>query len=64
LWDYWGGQTHLIPGHERHFGLVRQDGSFKPAAAVFKDLYTAQPLPSETRTDVPLDTSDVPNVRR
>jgi hypothetical protein len=64
LWDYWGGKTHLIPGHERHFGLVREDGTFKPAAAVFKDRYSAVPLPSDTRTEVPLDTSDVPNVRR
>ncbi|HET9492777.1 MAG TPA: hypothetical protein VFR15_00950, partial [Chloroflexia bacterium] len=64
LWDYWGGKTHLVPGHERYFGLVRQDGTFKPAAAVFKERYSAVPLPSETRTDVPLDTSDVPNVRR
>jgi hypothetical protein len=64
LWDYWGGKTYLIPGHERYFGLVRQDGTFKPAAAVYKDMYLAVPLPSETRTDVPLDTSDVPNVRR
>jgi hypothetical protein len=64
LWDYWGGKTYLIPGHERYFGLVRPDGSFKPAAAVFKERYPAVPLPSDTRTNVPLDTSDEPNHRR
>jgi endo-1,4-beta-mannosidase len=63
LWDYWGGQTGLVPGHERYFGLVRPDGSFKPAAQSFRDDYTVRPLPSETHSNVPLDTSDRPNVR-
>jgi hypothetical protein len=63
LWDYWGGQTHLVPGHERYFGLVRSDGTFKPAAQTFRDDYTGPPLPSKTFSNVPLDTSDRPNVK-
>jgi endo-1,4-beta-mannosidase len=39
---------------EEHFGLVRTDGSFKPAAAIFKDDYTGRILPSDTRTYRPL----------
>ena len=61
LWDYWGGKTYLVPGHERYFGLVRPDGTFKPAAGIFKERYPAVPLASNTSTNVPLDTSDVPN---
>jgi hypothetical protein len=60
LWDYWGGETALVPGHERFFGLVRPDGSLKPAADVFKNDYVARDLPSDTHTSVPLDTSDQP----
>ncbi|MEO8284930.1 MAG: cellulase family glycosylhydrolase [Chloroflexota bacterium] len=63
LWDYWGGSTNLVPGHERYFGLVRPDGSFKPAASIFQSDYKARDLPSDTITSVPLDTSDKPNIR-
>jgi hypothetical protein len=55
LWDYparYGAPE--TPTFEPFFGLVRADGSFKPAAAEFKDGYPVQPLPSRTRTDVPL----------
>jgi endo-1,4-beta-mannosidase len=64
LWDYWGGETALVPGHERFFGLVRADGSLKPAADVFKNNYVTRDLPSDTRTNVPLDTSDKPSRHR
>jgi hypothetical protein len=46
--------TPTGPTFETWFGLVRNDGSFKPAAADFKDIYTVPPLPSSTRSDVPL----------
>jgi hypothetical protein len=55
LWDYpprYGGDTTL--SYEPYFGLVRADGSFKPAAAEFRDAYPAQFLPSRTKTDLPL----------
>jgi hypothetical protein len=52
LWDY--GKNAPQRNYEAHFGLVRLDGSFKPAAADFRDGYPAPPLPSVTRTNVPL----------
>ena len=44
LWDY----SPDAPQHDfqAYFGLVRNDGSFKPAAADFRDDYPAPPLPS------------------
>ena len=35
-------------------GLVRRDGSFKPAAADFRDMYKVPPLPSLTTSDLHL----------
>ena len=52
LWDY--GKDAPQHNFEAYFGLVRLDGSFKPAAADFRDGYPAAPLPSVTRTNVPL----------
>ncbi|HUS14475.1 MAG TPA: cellulase family glycosylhydrolase [Chloroflexia bacterium] len=50
-----GTPTHYIkPTYESWFGLVRLDGSFKPAATDFRDRYPVPPLPSRTHTDVPL----------
>jgi endo-1,4-beta-mannosidase len=60
LWDYWGSMTAFVPGHERFFGLVRADGSFKPAAEIFKDNYVVPALPSQTSTHYALDTNDRP----
>jgi hypothetical protein len=60
LWDYWGSMTAFVPGHERFFGLVRPDGSFKPAAQIFKNNYVSSSLPSQTVTHVPLDTNARP----
>jgi endo-1,4-beta-mannosidase len=64
LMDYSGGQTGLIPGFERNFGLVRADSTFKPSAEIFRNDYSVRIMPSDTRTEVPLDTSDRPNGRR
>jgi hypothetical protein len=55
LYDYpprYGG--NLTPSYEPYFGLVRTNGSLKPAAAEFRDGYPTQFLPSRTRSDVPL----------
>jgi len=60
LWDYWGSKTAFVPGHERFFGLVRPDGSFKAAAQIFKADYVVQSLPSQTSTHLPLDTNARP----
>ena len=63
LFDFDDAKAHLVVGFERYFGLFRRDGSPKPAAAIFKEDYTAPALYSDTWTDVPLDTSDRPNAR-
>jgi endo-1,4-beta-mannosidase len=63
LWDYWGSDTAFVPGHERFFGLVKADGTFKPAAGIFKENYLAPPLPSGTYPQVPLDTAARPKTR-
>ncbi len=61
LWDYERGDAR--PDHESFFGLVRADGSFKPAA----DLFRAAPgglLPSQTHSTLPLTTADsLPDLR-
>ena len=50
-----GTREHYIaPTIESWFGLVRRDGSFKPAAADFRDGYVVAPLSSRTTTNVPL----------
>ena len=56
LWDHpIGNPNHYIkPTIEAWFGLVRLDGTFKPAAGDFRDSYTVPLLPSTTHTDVPL----------
>jgi hypothetical protein len=46
--------TAAGPSIETWFGLVRVDGSFKPAAADFRDSYIVPPLPSRTNSNVPL----------
>jgi hypothetical protein len=63
LWDYTprsttGGRT---ASYEEHFGLVRTDGSFKPAAAIFQNDYAARDLPSNTKTHLPLTPADKRN---
>jgi hypothetical protein len=63
LWDYWGSDTAFVPGHERFFGLVKNDGTFKPAANIFKDNYLAPPLPSSPYPHVALDTAAHPQKR-
>ncbi|MDQ2808610.1 MAG: cellulase family glycosylhydrolase [Chloroflexota bacterium] len=61
LWDYERGDGR--PDHESFFGLVRADGTFKPAA----DLFRAAPgalLPSQTHSTLPLTRADsLPDIR-
>ena len=56
LWDYKIGSTTTDSrgSFEEHFGLVRLDGSLKPAADIFKNDYTARLLPSDSKSNVPL----------
>lgn len=63
LYDFDEAKAHLVGGFERYFGLFRRDNTPKPAALIFKDNYTSAPLPSDTKTNVPLDTSDHPQTR-
>jgi hypothetical protein len=51
LWDY---DPRGAPSFEDFFGLLTRDGAYKPAAADFRDLYPAKPLPSRTHSAVPL----------
>ena len=54
-----GTPKHYIkPTTSAWFGLVRRDGSFKPAAADFRDMYKVLPLPSTTTSNLPLTTGD------
>ena len=64
LWDFPVGSTsgYKAASHEEWFGLVRLDGSFKPAADDFRAGYPAPLLPSRTATDRPL-TSPRPGPR-
>jgi hypothetical protein len=59
LWDFAPAST-LRADFQEHFGLVRRDGSLKPAASVFKVGYSGRVLPSDTRTYVPLTNADKP----
>ncbi len=60
LWDYERGDAR--PDHESFFGLVRADGSLKPAAELFRAVPGA-PLPSQTHSTLPLTTADtVPDI--
>ena len=55
LWDNPPGDPETAePSIEPWFGLVRLDGTFKPAAAEFRGAYPAPPLPSRTYSNVPL----------
>ena len=60
LSDYAAGAT-IHDNFESYFGLFKRDGSTKPATAIFKSVYTALPLGSNTHSSIPLDTSDKPN---
>ena len=53
-----GTAKHYIkPNSSAWFGLVRRDGSFKPAAIDFQDMYKVVPLPSRTTSNLPLTKS-------
>jgi endo-1,4-beta-mannosidase len=61
LWDYLPGYDRSkgdTLSYEPYFGLVRLDGSLKPAAAEFREAYRVSPLPSRTKTDFPLTKQD------
>lgn len=60
LFDFPPASTSKQPNFEEHFGLIRLDGTLKPAADIFKQGYTARDLPSHTKSNVPLDTADHP----
>ena len=61
LWDYERGDDR--PDHESFFGLVRADGSFKPAADLLRAA-PCGPLPSLTHSALPLTTADsLPDLR-
>jgi hypothetical protein len=53
LRDYDPGPTRRWETREEHYGLVRPDGSLKPAAIHLRD-YPAAPLPSSVKTTLPL----------
>lgn len=62
LWD-------LAPGvsagsgretHEDYFGLLKRDGTWKPATQIFRDAWGAEPLPSRTVTNLPLTARPAP----
>jgi hypothetical protein len=62
LIDFIPRSTAKVANFEEHFGLFRLDGTAKPASEVFKTGYTARILPSITKTYLPLDTADHPNL--
>jgi hypothetical protein len=53
LRDYVAGPTMRWDTREEHYGLVRADGSLKPAAAHLR-AWPGAPLPSLTRVEAPL----------
>jgi hypothetical protein len=63
LWDFQPGASMGAgrESHEDYYGLLRRDGTWKPAAALFRDGWPgpasttpAPPLPSLTTSDLPL----------
>ncbi|MDQ3929651.1 MAG: hypothetical protein M3328_10965, partial [Chloroflexota bacterium] len=62
LIDFVPRTTAKVANFEEHFGLYRLDGSAKPAADIFKNGFSGRLLPSETKTYLPLDTADHPNL--
>jgi hypothetical protein len=60
LRDYDVGPSRRWDTREEHYGLIRADGSFKPAAEALKR-YLVDALPAQYSTDLPL-TSYGPNI--
>jgi hypothetical protein len=58
LRDYHAGPTRRWDTREEHYGLYRPDDSIKPAAEALRD-YPAPPLPSQTKTNLPLTDDDI-----
>lgn len=63
LMDFGPRTTAKVANFEEHFGLYRLDGTPKAAAEIFKNGFSGRILPSETKTYLPLDTADNPNLR-
>jgi hypothetical protein len=57
LRDYDSGPTERWDHFEEHFGLFRSDDSLKPAGRLLR-AYVAPPLPSSTKTDMPLTSTN------
>jgi hypothetical protein len=58
-WMLWDLQPGASAGagretHEDYFGLLRRDGTWKPAMPLLRDGWPAQPLPSATESNLPL----------
>lgn len=62
LMDFVPRTTAEVANFEEHFGLYRLDGTPKPAAEIFRRGFTGRILPSQTKTYLPLDTADRPNL--
>ncbi|NTU80323.1 MAG: hypothetical protein HGA45_13265, partial [Chloroflexales bacterium] len=58
LRDYDPGPTYRWETREEYYGLVRPDGTLKPAAARLRD-WPGEPLPSKTRLDTALTVEGV-----
>ncbi|HET9495321.1 MAG TPA: cellulase family glycosylhydrolase, partial [Chloroflexia bacterium] len=56
LWDFRPGASAGAGRETRedYFGLLRRDGSWKPAMPLLRDGWPAQPLPSATESNLPL----------
>ena len=62
LWDLKPGAS-LGKGretHEDYFGLLKRDGTWKPAMPLFRDAWPVEPLPSVTRSNLPLTNNSQP----
>ena len=62
LWDLKPGAS-IGKGRETHedfFGLLRRDGSWKPAMTLFRDEWPVEPLPSTTESSRPLTNNSQP----
>jgi endo-1,4-beta-mannosidase len=53
--DLWDKPPLVDYRHERHFGLVRPDGSLKPHAQVIKDFAATQPTVQPAKRTVSID---------
>jgi len=64
-WQLWDLRPGISAGrgresHEDYFGLLRQDGTWKPAMTLFRDRWPVEPLPSVTKSSWSLTVSSTP----